>query len=300
MDQFVGRNDGVLLLDKPLGKTSHDLVASCRRLIGIKKIGHAGTLDPMATGLMILGIGQSTRLLTYLVGLDKEYFATVRLGATTISDDADSPIENVVDKTVLHRVTELQIRDAASKFVGRIKQVPSSVSAVKVGGKRAYAKVRAGEAVELEPREVTVSAFEIIRCNSGEFIDVDIRVECSSGTYIRALARDLGRALGVGGHLVALMRSKVGPFRVDEATTLDSNQFRESILPPAEVARRVMTSIEISAPQATELSFGRKIAVPGEDAVVAAIDPFGDLVGILNVLSGTASPTVIFRTGEGN
>jgi tRNA pseudouridine55 synthase len=205
----------ILLVDKPGGMTSHDVVSRVRRLAGTRKVGHAGTLDPMATGLLILGIDSSTRLLTYLVGLDKEYFATIRLGFATTTDDREGERVGAVADTT--SITRAQLDAAILPLTGRISQVPSSVSAIKVDGKRAYDRVREGEEVVLRSREVTVSAFDILEVRSGE---LDVRVECSSGTYIRALARDLGASLGVGGHLTALRRTRVGPFGIDDAGLL--------------------------------------------------------------------------------
>lgn len=211
--------NGIVLVDKQGGVTSHDVVARARRALQTRKIGHAGTLDPMATGLLVLGVGPATRLLTYLVGLDKTYEATIRLGVATDSDDADGVETSRADAGA---VTDAQIAAGIAALTGDIAQVPSTVSAIKVGGRRAYDLARAGEEVELQARRVTVSRFETAGIRRhGETVDVDVVVDCSSGTYIRALARDLGAALGVGGHLTALRRTRIGPFDVRDAIVLE-------------------------------------------------------------------------------
>jgi len=215
--------DGLVVVDKPAGWTSHDVVARMRRLARTKKVGHAGTLDPMATGVLVLGIGRATRLLTYVVGADKEYTATIRLGVATTTDDAEGETVTVADAS---SVTRAAIDSGVAILTGPIQQVPSSVSAIKVNGKRAYAMVRAGESVELAARAVTIHRFEVhdVRAASADgvaVLDVDVTVECSSGTYIRALARDLGDGLGVGGHLTALRRTRVGGYGLDVARTVD-------------------------------------------------------------------------------
>ena len=204
---------GILLVDKAADRTSHDVVARVRWLLGTKKVGHAGTLDPMATELLVLGVGQGTRLLTYLVGLGKTYQATIRLGRATTTDDREGePLGEQIDATGLD---EAEIERQLETLRGDIAQVPSAVSAIKIDGKRAYARVRAGEDVQLEARPVRVSRFEVTaRREDGEHLDLDAVIYCSSGTYVRALARDLGTALEVGGHLTALRRTAVGPFDV--------------------------------------------------------------------------------------
>ena len=211
--------DGILLVDKPQGITSHTAVSRARRALGTRKVGHAGTLDPMATGLLILGIGPSTRLLTHMVGLDKTYTATIALGAATTTDDAEGEVTETTDAS---HVTAVDLAAPMAALTGDIAQRPSSVSAIKVDGERAYARVRAGEQVELEARPVTVARFEALAFRGGPVAEVDVVVDCSSGTYIRALARDLGAALGVGGHLIALRRTRIGPFVVDGAPGADA------------------------------------------------------------------------------
>lgn len=271
---------GILLVDKPQGITSHDVVARARRALNSRKIGHAGTLDPMATGLLILGVGSATRLLTYLVGLDKTYEATIRLGVSTDSDDADG---SETSRTDAAHLSDRQIVDGVAALTGTIDQVPATVSAIKVDGRRAYDLARAGAEVTLKSRTVTVSRFEVraLRRHDG-VIDLDVRVDCSSGTYIRALARDLGAGLGVGGHLTALRRTRIGPFEVADAVTeLDAPP---ELLPPAPVAVAVLGELSVSAEEARDLRHGKRL--PGAAGRLptptpAAIDPAGDLVGIV-------------------
>ena len=290
---------GILLVDKGGGMTSHDVVARVRRLAGLRRVGHAGTLDPMATGLLVLGLGSATRLLTYLVGLDKEYLATIRLGASTPSDDADSPVDRIADPDHLAAITQEQLLAAIEPLRGEIRQVPSTVSAIKVDGRRAYARARAGEAVELGSRAVTVSAFDVLAIRHGEFLDIDVRIECSTGTYVRALARDLGRALGVGGHLTALRRTRVGPFSVDRAHELGAIDLAADSLPSAEVARELFPVLELAGQQAIDLGHGKRLVVTIPDGgPVAAIAPDGRLVGLVTVADGSAKPLVNFPSEE--
>ena len=240
-------NSGILLVDKPQGITSHDVVSRMRRLAGTRKIGHAGTLDPMATGLLVLGVNNATRLLHYLVGLDKEYFATIRLGWNTTTDDAEGEPLAAASVDALAAATDAAIGHGIEALTGPIDQVPSAVSAIKVAGKRAYQRVRDGEVVELSPRRVTVSAFESVGRRDGDgFIDLDVRVECSSGTYVRALARDLGAALGTGGHLTALRRTRIGRFGVDEAGALEGFEVARHLMSPADAARRALPVVEVT------------------------------------------------------
>lgn len=289
--------NGILLVDKPQGLTSHDVVARTRKKADTRKVGHAGTLDPMATGLLILGLGSSTRLLTYIVGLDKEYVATIRLGISTTTDDADGESLGSAPEAQVQRVTESAILEALVPLTGEIEQVPSSVSAIKVDGRRAYALVRAGQEVQLKARAVTVSEFEVTatthsRDAQGDaVIDVDVRVVCSSGTYIRALARDLGFTLGVGGHLTALRRTRIGSFHVTDALRIDDVASPPALLGPAEVARRVFPSVELTLDQAIDLSHGKKIELgASEDSKepVAAIGPEDRLVGLITVKAGVS------------
>lgn len=232
--------DGLLIVDKQSGWTSHDVVARTRRLAGTRKVGHAGTLDPMATGVLVLGIGRATRLLGYLALSTKGYDATVRLGQTTLTDDAESEVLEARDASGL---SDDVIEAAVARRRGDIEQVPSTVSAIKVDGERAYARVRAGADVELPPRPVHISRFDVVETRrTGRFVDLDVRVECSSGTYVRALGRDVGVELGVGGHLTRLRRTRVGGHGIDQACTLDALSGLDShTLPvvPIDVAARL-------------------------------------------------------------
>ena len=272
---------GVLLVDKPGGMTSHDVVARARRALGTRKIGHAGTLDPMATGLLVLGVEGATRLLTYVVGLDKTYEATVRLGVATDTDDADGEEVSRADASA---VESMAILTQVAVLTGRISQVPSTYSAIKVDGRRAYDLARAGEQVELKAREVTVSRFDVItERRDGAVVDLDVIVDCSSGTYIRSLARDLGAALGVGGHLTALRRTRIGPFSVADAVAADAIA-DATLASPADVAVLVLGRLDVTADEARDLRHGKRLPgaaerLPANPA--AAIEPGGALVGVV-------------------
>jgi tRNA pseudouridine55 synthase len=278
---------GVLLVDKPGGVTSHDVVARARKALGTRKIGHAGTLDPMATGLLILGVEAATRLLTFIVGLDKTYQATIRLGATTDTEDAEGTVETATDAAHLRSEA---ITAAIADLTGEISQVPSRVSAIKVAGRRAYDLVRSGEEVELAPRTVTVSRFDVqaerrlpTGSGTGHFVDLDVVVDCSSGTYIRALARDLGASLGVGGHLTSLRRTRIGPFHVDGAASVDLLADAQ-LLTPADAATSVLGRFPVSVEEARDLRHGKRLAgaaVRLSRVPAAAIDPEGALVGVV-------------------
>ncbi len=279
MQQSQG-SGGILLVDKPGGVTSHDIVARARRALNTRKIGHAGTLDPMATGLLVLGVGHATRLLTYVVGLDKTYEATIRLGVTTDSDDADG-VETA--RADAGGVTDDAIHRGIRALSGPISQVPSTVSAIKVGGRRAYDLARAGEQVELKARDVVISRFEVrgIR-RGGDVVDVDVVVDCSSGTYIRALARDLGADLGVGGHLTALRRTRIGPFDVADAVT----ELTEDVplQDAAGVAASLLGTFAVTADEARDLRHGKRLVGAADRLPTdtpAAIAPDGALVGIV-------------------
>ena len=290
--------DGLVVVDKPQGWTSHDVVARVRGLAGTRKVGHAGTLDPMATGVLVLGVDRATRLLTYLVGADKEYTATIRLGAATTTDDAQGEVLATTDAA---GVTADQVTAGAARLTGPIEQVPSAVSAIKVDGKRAYALVRAGQDVQLAARPVTVHRFEVgqLRRDAG-FLDVDVLVVCSSGTYIRALARDLGAALGVGGHLTALRRTRVGGYGLDVARTLEQLEREFSVLPLADAARAAFGVRELSGDEARELSFGRHVPVVATGPCgtgttpVAAFAPDGTLVALLADDGAWSRPVLVF------
>ncbi|MGL4257075.1 MAG: tRNA pseudouridine(55) synthase TruB [Microbacterium sp.] len=272
---------GILLVDKPGGVTSHDVVARARRALGTRKIGHAGTLDPMATGLLVLGVEGATRLLTFIVGLDKTYEATIRLGASTDTDDADG---QTVTQTDASSLASAAIRSAVAPLTGRISQVPSTYSAIKVDGRRAYDLARAGQEVELAAREVTVSRFDVVaERRTGGFVDLDVVVECSSGTYIRSLARDLGAALGVGGHLTALRRTRIGPFSTVDAVEADAIA-DGLLLSPAAVAASVLGRLDVTGDEARDLRHGKRLAGAAPRLAqdpTAAIDPDGVLVGIV-------------------
>lgn len=275
---------GILLVDKPQGITSHDVVARARRALGTRKVGHAGTLDPMATGLLVLGVEWATRLLTFIVGLDKTYEATIRLGVTTDSDDADGIETSRVDASTLAAIEDAAVLAGIAGLTGTISQVPSTVSAIKVDGRRAYDLARAGEKVELKAREVTVSRFAVLDVRRGPgVLDLDVVVDCSSGTYIRALARDLGAGLGVGGHLTALRRTHIGAFDVADAVGVDGID-ASVLLDPALVAAQVQGRLDVSYDEARALWAGKFIPGRGADIIgetTAAIDPDGRLVGIV-------------------
>ncbi|WP_136587888.1 tRNA pseudouridine(55) synthase TruB [Microbacterium hydrothermale] len=274
---------GILLVDKPGGITSHDVVSRARRALGTRKIGHAGTLDPMATGLLVLGVEGATRLLTYIVGADKTYEATILLGVSTDSDDADGVETARADADTVAAVTETAIRDGIAALTGEIDQVPSTVSAIKVDGRRAYDLARAGEQVELKSRRVTVSRFDVRATRRGQgTIELDVVVDCTSGTYIRALARDLGRALGVGGHLTALRRTRIGAFDVAAAASVDEIS-EDALIAPATAAAVVMGALAVGPDEARDLRHGKRIDGGGRltGPVAAAIDPDGLLVGVV-------------------
>ncbi len=291
---------GILLVDKPGGITSHDAVARTRKAAGTRKVGHAGTLDPMATGLLVLGINASTRLLTFVVGLDKEYLATIRLGSSTSTDDAEGETVETASAAAVAAISDAVIAAGLDNFRGTVQQVPSSVSAIRVDGKRAYTLVRDGETVELTARTVTISALELLGATRGSgHLDLDVRVECSSGTYIRAIARDLGAALGIGGHLTALRRTRIGPFEITEASKLDSMDVAAALVSPATAASRLFATWSLSASEALDLSQGKRVPSTGDDAgPIAAIAPDGSLVGLVRRASGVAKSIVNFPRDE--
>jgi tRNA pseudouridine55 synthase len=286
---------GLVVVDKPASWSSHDVVGRMRRLAGTRKVGHAGTLDPMATGVLVVGVGGATRLLHHLVGTDKAYDATIRLGATTVTDDAEGEITST---TSAAHVGEDEVRAAIGDLTGAIDQVPSAVSAIKVDGQRSYKRVRAGESVELAGRPVTVSRFTASKFDRphADVLDIEVSVECSSGTYVRALARDLGAALGVGAHLTALRRTRVGPFGIDAARTLDELAELDDpvTLPLADAVRIAFAVREIDADEARELSFGRALRPAGIDGVHGAIGPDGTAVALLREQDGRACPVLVF------
>lgn len=287
---------GILLIDKPGGLTSHDVVARARRALGTRKVGHAGTLDPMATGLLVLGAGSATRLLTYLVGLGKRYTATIRLGEATDTDDADGTVTSTADASAVERTA---VDAGVAVLTGEIDQIPSTYSAIKVDGRRSYDRARAGEEVALAARRVTVSRFDVLaERRTGSRIDLDVVVECSSGTYIRALARDLGAGLGVGGHLTALRREAVGPFEVADAVPADAID-PDALRSPAAVARALFPVAELGGDAARDLAHGKRITIDVPDApVVAALAPGERLAGLVAVRDGAARVLINFPTDE--
>ncbi len=304
---------GILLVDKAEGWTSHDVVAKSRRALGTRKVGHAGTLDPMATGLLVLGAGPATRLLTHLVGLDKTYTTTIRLGTSTVTDDREGDRVAAADPAALAALAADPARIAAAvrDLTGPIEQAPSAVSAIKVDGKRAYDRVRAGEQVELKRRPVTIHAFESAEpreareADGAPALDIDATIRCSTGTYVRALARDLGAALGVGGHLTALRRTEVGPFAVGDATPLAElvDGGPGELLTPASVATALFPAVELSAQQTVDLGHGKRLEFDQDlvpDApLVAAIAPDGMLIGLIEVRRGRSRVVTNFPTPDG-
>jgi tRNA pseudouridine55 synthase len=286
----------LVLIDKPTSWTSHDVVAKVRKAVGTKKVGHAGTLDPLATGLLVLGIESGTKLLTFLVGADKTYEATIRLGQQTISDDSESEVINSAAPGAIERIRDEDILREIAKLTGVILQTPSSVSAIKVDGKRAYDLVRAGEQVELKSREVKISRFEMLStARDSGYLDVKVKVECSSGTYIRALARDLGNSLGVGGHITALRRTKVGHFAVTEANSIEElGELRVTEL--AVAARELFPTIELTDSEVTDLIHGKRISgKPDINGLAAGLSASGKLVAVLESVKSDLKSVVVFQ-----
>ncbi|MBW3084448.1 tRNA pseudouridine synthase B [Austwickia sp. TVS 96-490-7B] len=305
-DPLVG--DGLLLVDKPAGMTSHDVVGACRRICGTRKVGHAGTLDPMATGLLLIGVNKATRLLTFLVGQDKTYDATIRLGMSTVTDDAEGEPLSRCDAA---HCTDDDIARAVAALTGELQQVPSSVSAIKVDGVRSYARVRGGDEVALAARAVRVERFDLLARHDrqGEdgttYVDLDVQVHVSSGTYVRALARDLGEALGVGGHLTRLRRVEVGPFHVDQAqrpSTLEQARLEAPVgtsglplLSPAEVACGILPVRRLDEESARLLTHGVQLTseIPGR-GLTAACAPSGELVAVIDEGDEKVSVKAVF------
>ena len=292
--------DGLIVVDKPGGMTSHDVVSRIRRLAHTRRVGHAGTLDPMATGVLIVGIERATRLLTYLVGSDKTYQATIRLGQSTVTDDAEGEVVTTADAGA---VTEHAVRAALAEQTGEIDQVPSAVSAIKVNGVRSYKRVRTGETFELAARRVTIRRIDVfaVRPGMAGTLDVDVEVACSSGTYIRAIARDLGVRLGVGGHLVALRRTEVGPFAISDAHTLEELATLDQpvTVPIAEAAGRVLGRRDVDAAAATVLSHGGSLPPEGRPGPYAVFGPDGRVLAIVVEREGRARPEVVLAPAEG-
>jgi tRNA pseudouridine55 synthase len=290
--------DGFLLVDKAGGMTSHDVVAKVRKKLDTKKVGHAGTLDPMATGVLVLGVGIATRLLPYITDGKKAYLATILLGAATHTDDKDGDITFTADKSVLANISDKEINDELLKFVGKIKQRPSSVSAIKIDGKTAHARVRAGENVEIAERDVVIDELKIINIQRpNDQIQVEISVTCSAGTYIRAIARDLGDRLKVGGHLIKLRRNLVSPFTLDQCKSIEE----AALIPISEVIEKIFPIRKLDLSQSREISFGRVIEQNPQPGVFAAIDNQDNFVALLeNKLQASqmvAAPILVKGSG---
>jgi tRNA pseudouridine55 synthase len=290
-------SDGFLVVDKAPAMTSHDVVAVARKALGTRKVGHAGTLDPMATGVLVLGFGNGTRLLQYITDGDKSYTATVVLGASTITDDREGEVISEVDAS---KVTDDQIKTGLAKMVGEIQQRPSSVSAVKVDGERAYDRVRAGEVFELAPRTITISSLEILEIRRlGVRVEIDIEVTCSAGTFIRAIARDLGSDLKVGGHLSVLRRTRVAGFPISQAISFDELKAQTfTPLALSDVARATFQVRELGLDEVSELSFGRSLVSNSNDQIFAALAPDDRLIALLKNESGKAKPIAVFAAAN--
>ena len=303
---------GLIVVDKPGGLTSHDVVARIRRLAGTRRVGHAGTLDPMATGVLVIGVEKATRLLGHLTLTDKEYQATIRLGQATDTGDAEG---TVTTGQPAGHLSLAQVQAAAAALTGEIQQVPPAVSAIKVAGRRAYQLTREGAPPVLKPRPVTVWSFTVQAVQPalagspgtslagaglparapGDLLDVAVEVRCSSGTYIRALARDMGEALGVGGHLTTLRRTRVGPYDLSAAHTLDELADQLSVLPLAQAAAAAFPARELTADEARSLSHGGRLpGVGGETGPVAAFGPDGTLIALVQEKDGVARPLAVF------
>lgn len=285
---------GIVVVDKPAGITSHDVVARCRRIFGTRKVGHAGTLDPMATGVLVVGIERATKILGLLTATDKSYAATIRLGRSTTTDDAEGEVlqdisaEGLPDEAILAGVAALR---------GEISQRPSSVSAIKIDGKRAYQLAREGEQVELAARAVRIDRFEVLAVRrEGGFVDVDVEVDCSSGTYIRALARDLGSDLGVGGHLTALRRTRVGGYGLDHARTLEELAEHPTLSYSLdEACLLAFPRREITDDQADDAAHGRPLPAAGIAGISAATDPAGRVIALLEDRGARTKSVVVVR-----
>ncbi|WP_273412081.1 tRNA pseudouridine(55) synthase TruB [Corynebacterium appendicis] len=285
---------GVVVVDKPAGVTSHDVVARLRRFFGTRKVGHAGTLDPMATGVLVAGIERGTKLLAHLVADEKVYSTTIRLGAATSTDDAEGDVLRESDAS---QVSDAEIMEQVRALTGDIMQVPSKVSAIKIGGKRAHELVREGKEVEIPPRPVTIVSFDVsgIR-REGTFVDIDARVHCSSGTYIRSLARDMGDALGVGGHLTALRREASGPFTLEHARTLDELEDHVALsLTLDEALTTAWPVLEVTADEYAALAMGKWLEPRGLKDVHAAVGPDGRAVALVKEKGNRLSTTFVAR-----
>ena len=298
---MTGGTDGLVIVDKPGGLTSHDVVARIRRLAGTRRVGHAGTLDPMATGVLVVGVEKATRLLGHLTLTEKQYDATIRLGQSTSTDDAEGEITGTAPAS---DVSPEALAEAVKDLTGEIQQVPPAVSAIKVDGQRAYKLTRAGAAPELKPRPVTVYEFTVtaIRpAGDGDLTDIDATVRCSSGTYIRALARDLGNRIGTGGHLTALRRTRVGGYGLDTAKTLDQLAERFEVVPLDQAAAAAFGRRDLSADEARRVAHGGRLPAgppgTGTPGPTAAFAPDGSLVALLAEQDGQARPLAVFAEG---
>jgi tRNA pseudouridine55 synthase len=293
-----GPQDGLVIVDKPSGFTSHDVVAKMRGIARTRRVGHAGTLDPMATGVLVLGVEKATKLLGHLALTEKEYLGTIRLGQNTVTDDAEGEITSSVDASGVSREA---VDAGVAKLTGDIMQVPSKVSAIKIDGKRSYARVRGGEDFEIPARPVTVSSFrvydvrETVAEDNTPVVDLVVSVVCSSGTYIRALARDLGADLGVGGHLTALRRTRVGPYGLDAAKTLEQLQQELTVMPIAEAAAAAFPRWDVDEKRAKLLTNGVRLDMPAFDtAPVAAFGPDGRFLALVEEQKGKAKSLAVF------
>jgi tRNA pseudouridine55 synthase len=288
---------GFLVVDKEPGMTSHDVVAIARRALGTRKVGHAGTLDPMATGVLVLGFNNGTRLLQYITNGDKSYQATVVLGASTVTDDFEGEIISTADAS---SITGEQINAVLDTMRGTFMQRPSSVSAVKVDGERAYDRVRAGETVVLASREVTISQLDVLEIRHlDQRIEIDIEVTCSAGTYIRSIARDCGDELKVGGHLSALRRTRVAGFTTSGAASIAGLKNGEfTTLDLADVARVTFPVREIALDEKLELSFGRTLAQNPTEGIYAGISSSNELIALLSNVEGKAKPIAVFAPAQ--
>jgi tRNA pseudouridine55 synthase len=294
---------GLIIVDKSGGMTSHDVVARIRRLAGTRRVGHAGTLDPMATGVLVIGVEKATRLLGHLALTDKEYEATIRLGQATVTDDADGEVLQAADSARVRagEIPEQAVLAALANLAGEIKQVPPQVSAIKVGGKRAYHLTRSGAAPQLAARSVTVWRLDLLAARpAGDLLDIDVAVTCSSGTYIRAIARDLGAALGTGGHLTALRRTRVGPYLISQARTLEQLAGNLEVTPLGQAAAAAFPSVRLTGEQARLVSHGVRLPAagfgpePASERPVAAFDQDGSLIALLVEQEGEMRSLAVF------
>ncbi|WP_371662911.1 tRNA pseudouridine(55) synthase TruB [Streptomyces sp. NBC_00280] len=292
--------DGLVIVDKPSGFTSHDVVAKMRGIAKTRRVGHAGTLDPMATGVLVLGVERATKLLGHLALTEKEYLGTVRLGQNTLTDDAEGDITSSTDAS---GITREAVDAGVAKLTGRIMQVPSKVSAIKINGVRSYKRAREGEEFEIPARPVTVSSFavydvrEAVAADGTPVLDLVVSVVCSSGTYIRALARDLGADLGVGGHLTALRRTRVGPYKLDGARTLDQLQQELKVMPIAEAATAAFPRWDVDERRARLLTNGVRLEMPDQytgAGAVAVFDPAGQVLALVEEEKGKAKSLAVF------